>query len=242
MRKLYFIIIVTLLITAIALVPGCNRVASSLNGSGKIISQNVNVIDFTSVEVEGAFDVEISQAYWYGVTISTDDNLIKRVLISRENDTLRIKIQAPGSFLPTSLKVQIKMPSIERLKLTEKTEASISGFLNAPYFYLALQTGSSLKGGIEAETTHFNLSGASELSLKGRSKKLHLDCTGSSKLDLSDFMLSGANVKLKEASEAILNVNGRFDVILSDESKIYYLGNPLFSNTSISGGSIMVHK
>ena len=242
MNKIHFALMTVFLLILAVLFPGCARVASSFNGSGKIINQDINVVDFTSVEVEGAFNVEISQDYWYGVTVSTDDNLIHRVLVSRENKTLRIRIQAPASFLPTSLKVKIIMPRIDRLSLTDEADASISGFTGAPHFFLTLKNGSSLRGGIEAETTNFTLSGASEAVLKGKSTKLILDCSGSSKLDLSDFLLESAVVKLRETSEATLNVNGRFDVVLSEGSKVFYLGNPLFSNTSISGGSMMSHR
>ena len=59
---------------------------------------------------------------------------------------------------------------------------------------------------------------------------------------MGDFLINGGQVSLKDASEATLNINGRIDVNLEGASKVYYLGNPTFNNTSISGGSFMQHK
>ncbi len=242
MGKIRFAFSIILILVLPVLLFGCSRVSSSVNGSGKIIDQDIKVTDFNRITIEGAFDVEIFRAPHYAVTISTDENLVNRVLVSRENKTLRLRIQAPSTFLPTQLKARIGLPAIESLSLSDMAKGGISGFTSAPYFYLFLKNGSSLNGSLEAEATHFNLSGASKVSLTGKSNKLNLDCSGSSKLDLSNFFLDSAVVKLRDTSEATLNVDGRFDVFLSDESKVYYLGNPFFGNTSVSSCSLMVHK
>ena len=68
---------------------------------------------------------------------------------------------------------------------------------------------------------------------------MELIAVDNSKLDLSNFALMLATVNLDKASEAIVNVSGQFDVTLNHESKIYFLGNPIFTNTSVANGSSM---
>jgi len=242
MRKVCFTAaLIILLMTAIVL-PGCSRAGSAMNGSGKTIDQNIDIADFNSLNVKGEFELEISQAQYFTVTLITDENLINRVLISLERKTLKLGIEAPASFFPTKLKVIINMPAILGLNLSGGARAYVSGFKSASDFSLFLAEGSSVSGTLEANTAKLNLSDASQADLHGTAAKLELECKGGSKLDLENFVLTNARVNLTEASEATLNVNGRFDVILNDTSKIYYLGNPVISNTSISGGSTMIHK
>jgi hypothetical protein len=232
---IYIILLLTLVFS------GCNRVGSAMNGSGKIIDSPIKVTDFTDVNITGPFLVEIIYSENYNVILSTDDNLVSRVLVSLEDRTLNLGIQAPASFFPTSLKVKIETPVIKNVVLKEDAKASLSGFPDIASFNLILK-GSSLNGYLEADNIDFNLSGGSQADLKGKANRLQLECSEESRLDLTDLILTSANVRVIGSSVAILNVNGRFDVLMDGASKIYYLGNPLFSNTSITGGSTMSRK
>ncbi len=91
-------------------------------------------------------------------------------------------------------------------------------------------------------TLDLHVSGASEAIFKGKALTTNVDARSASKLDLAEFQSTSANVKMTEASEATLNVIGRIDIALEKASILYYIGNPLFRDTVISGGSSMVHK
>jgi hypothetical protein len=237
----YFRIFLIIVLSLAILVPACSRVGSSMNGSGHIIDQDLKVTDFNSINVRGPFNLEIYKADSYKVTLSTDDNLINRLQISLERKSLKVRIEAPATFFPTSLKMRIAMPEITSLTLAEGVQASFLGFKSISDFTLFLSEKSVLTGDLEAIVARFHLSQSVKVSLKGSAMRLELESSDST-LDLGDFNLITAQVKLSQASEAILNVNGRFDVVLNDASKIFYLGNPLISNTYISGGSSMIHK
>jgi hypothetical protein len=242
MKKAMAAIALTCLLTLAILFPGCTQAGSALNGSGKIIDHDVDIADFDSLQIQGEFSLEIVQSKSFQVTLSTDDNLISRVLFSLDDETLKIKIEAPATFFPTSLKIKIAMPTISNLNLSDGARAMISGFQALPRFNLVLVGASSLSGNLEADATNFYLSGGSQVSLQGQAKVLELDSAGASKLNMGDFVLGSANVKLRDASTGVLNVNGELDIVLTGASKIYYLGNPLIRNTSITGDSSMIHQ
>lgn len=197
---------------------------------------------FDSVEAQGKLNLAISESDSFQITISTDDNLINRVLFTREDNILKIQIEAPAAFFPTSLKIKIGMPQIKNLNLANEASATIAVNKSVSSFNLVLTGSSIVDGYLEAESTNFYVSGNSQVNLKGKSKMLELDVAGASKLNLSNFLLSGANVKLREASIAVLNVNGDLNIVLKEASKIYYLGNPLIKNTSITGDSSMIRQ
>jgi len=238
------IISTILIITILATLSfsGCNRAGSAMNGSGVIIDKTLQVTDFSDIDAEGPFSLEVVQSDFYNVILSVDENLISRVLVSSGNRTLKLRIQAPASFFPTSLKIKIGMPIIKNLVLADEAMVSLSGFPRLDVFNLVLKQASSLNGYLEAGNIDFNVSGKSLVNLKGKAQRLQLECSGESNLDLIDFILSSANVRVIGASEANLTVNGRFDVVMDDASKILYSGNPVFYNTSISGDSTMSRK
>jgi hypothetical protein len=242
MRKTVVKLILAVVLLTAFMLPGCARAGSALNGSGKVIDQDVNITNFNSISIEDAILLEISQAKSFKVIVNTDDNLVNRIRLSLEHQTLKISIEAPASFFPTSLKVKIEMPVLIGLNLTKGAKATISGFKSPSDFNLAMSGGSILVGSLEAGVTYFTLSGGSQVALQGVATRLELDCSEKSKLNLADFALTKAEIKLRGASEAIMNVGGEFGVTLSDASKVYYLGNPIFINTYITGGSTMARQ
>ena len=242
MRISLTLAILTGILALLLVFPGCNRAGSSMNGSGKIIDQDVEVADFTRIAAQGAFTLDISQADSFLVTISTDDNLISRIQILREDETLKLAIQAPANFFPTSLKVKIQMPRIYGLKLSQGARSSLSGFKSTFNFDLEMSEESLLTGILDAGNCVFNISKSSQVSLAGSALSLSLEGSEGSKASLAEFPVNSAHIFLKGKSEASLNINGRIDIRLEEASRLYYLGNPTFSDTSISSDSVMQHR
>ncbi len=231
-----------LLVTSVVYLSGCARVGSSMSGTGNIISQEVKVADFTRIDMRGEFAAEIIQSDKFSVTVSTDDNLMNRIIVSREDETLKMTIGAPGNFFPTRLKTTITMPRLYGLYLSREASATISGFQSTFNFDLKLAEGSSLNGYLESGITNFDVSGGSQVTLAGKALELILVASGKSKLNIGEYAANDARVNLKESSEALMNISGEFDVFLSDASKMYYLGNPVLRNSSLSGGSLLQQK
>lgn len=229
------------LILVFVMSAGCAKSASSINGSGIISEEEIDVTDFTGVSIEGPFIVEITQSEEFGITVSTDNNLLSRIRVSREDDILKLSINAPGNFYPTSLKASISMPVLESLKLFDKASVGISDFNSDSNFFLTARGKSVCGGYIGAENINFKITD-SKVVLKGKANAMFLECSQKAVAGLDDFILENADVKLSEESQATLNVSGDLNVMLTGASKIYYIGTPRFSNTSISEDSAMIQK
>ncbi len=239
MKKPYSIFMLISLLMAGIMLPSCTRAASAMNGSGNVVDRDIDVSEFNSLNASGVFTLDVKQAEAYRVTLSIDDNLISRVRFTQEHKTLKLDIEAPASFFPSSLKVTISMPQIIGLNLSDGANATISGFKSSQPFSLFLSGKSTLEGSLESGEMTYHLSDASAVILSGFAPSLNLVSLDGSKLDLKDFSLYRAQVKMDDASEAIVNVSGQFDVILDNKSKVFFLGNPIFTNISVSGGSTM---
>lgn len=241
MKTAFSLVLILLLLTlslSLALY-GCTKAGSALNGSGKIIDQDVKIDGFDSLNVKGAFVLDLIQGDSFKVTLSTDDNLFNRIRVVVERKTLKLSIEAPASFFPTSLKATITMPSLIAVNLSGGAKTSISGFQSANNFSLFLEDTSSINGSIIADNIDIHLSDSSVAILQGEAEGLVLMSSGNSKLDLGKFTFNRAQIKLQNGAEAILDVIGAFNVTLNDTSRLYYSGNPIFTNTSISGQSTM---
>jgi hypothetical protein len=240
MKKILSILVILSLTTGIT--AGCARVGSSINGSGKIIDTDLQAENFSSLNVKGPFIIEIVQAPAYRVTLSTDENLINRIKVSIERKTLNLSINAPATFFPTSLKLKVEMPELVALNLSEAASAAIIDFKKVETLMIYLSKKSTLSCSVEAETLGLNIFDGSQVVVKGTTAVLEVDARDASKLDLGELDCSRARVNMTQASEAVVNVTGIVDITLDQASKFYYIGNPVFRETSVTGGSSITHK
>jgi hypothetical protein len=213
-----------------------------MNGSGNIIDNDLKVEGFSSLNIKGPFVVEIARAEDFKVTLSTDENLVNRIKISLERKTLNLSIEAPATFFPTSLKLKVYMPELVSISLSDAANAAVNGFMGAETFTVFLSGKSILSCATDVKTLDLHISESSEAIFKGQALTTNVDARSASKLDLAEFQSTSARVNMTEASQATLNVIGRIDITLEKASIFYYVGNPLFRDTVISGGSSMAHK
>jgi len=254
--------IIPIILAAVALFSGCGT-----TGLGNIITEEKEFTDFTRVEVEGTFEVEITQSESFSVIVSSDENFSDYVAVSRERETLRIYLNPRHTFTDFTLqarilKARITMPALRGLRLSGASKGTVAGFKSPQDFGVDISGASSLdmddievadaefkisgaskvSGSIGADDTEFEVSGASEVELKGSADNTILNASGSSQVNLTDFPLDNANIKLSGASEATLNAKGRLDCALSAASSLYFLGNPTMGNIRVTGASTIKHR
>ena len=265
MRKPVTIILAAILAAAILLlIPGCSGTVPLprvVKGSGDVITRERSFSDFTYVEIGSAFEVEVTKSGSYLVSITADDNLFEYIEVSMEDETLKILLTPGYNYSGATLKAGITMPELSGLRLYGATKGMLTGFKSSNALDLELAGASSLDmdiitgdttlrmsgatgvtGKLNARYTEFEILEASRIELAGSANKMNLRASGASKLDLADFPLDQASVTLSGASETTIKVNGKLDVALTGASRLYYDGNPVIGDITISEASTIKRK
>jgi hypothetical protein len=225
-----------------ALLAGCDvddGDGDGVRGSGNVVSEEMALADFTSIEAANAFEVDITQSDTFAVTIRVDDNILDLVDVSKEGDTLRIGLEQGVSLRgDVTLEAEITMPELEGLELSGASKASVSGFQSSGQLDIGLSGASSLDGDLEAGDIDINASGASKIVLEGSATEAIIEGSGASGLDLADFTVDTAEVKLSGASDATVRAQERIDPVdVSGASRLRYLGDPSLGDVTTSGAS-----
>ena len=216
---------------------GCSR-TGVLIGSGKLITEEKDFSDFTSIEAGAAFNIEIVQSGLYSVSITADDNLLEHIEVSKEGETLRLGVK-PGSHIFTTLMAEITMPELYGIGLSGAANSTVHGFSSSHDFILDLSGASTVTGDITAGDAQFDLSGASIVALQGSASDLVIEASGASHVELAGFPVNNADVKLSEASSGTVNLDGTLDVNLSSASTLNYVGNPTMGTVNVTGASTL---
>lgn len=229
--------IVTVVIAAILL--GTWFPFGQVVGSENLVTHEEDLDDFIIVEVGGGFEVEIQRTDSYSVYITTDDNVLDFVEVSKASNKLTISLRWGVNYQNVTLRANITMPDLHELSFSGGTQGSIEGFSSSHEFKLELSGGCALQGDYTTtETCIYSVSGGSQVtSLNGAAKELQISASGGSSLNLLDFSVHNATINLSGGSKAKVHLDGQLDADVSGGSNIRYTGDLTLGNIVTSGGS-----
>ncbi len=238
MRKTMVAISVVLLLVA-GLPAACGGL---LVGSGNLKTEQHSVEDFTGVDISSAFEFEIKQSDSYGVNITADDNILDKVEVTKDGNTLKIGLKNFVSLGPVTLKAVVTMPKLTSLVVSGASRGTISDFISAEKFTLDISGASKVSGDITAGDADFDISGASTVQLDGAAANMVVDVSGASRFNLGGFKVNNAKLTVSGACTGTVNPAGRLDADVSGASRLSYLGTPVMGNINISGASTISKK
>ena len=193
---------------------GCHW--TGIRGNGHIVTEDRPVQEFTSVEAEGAFDIQ-----WVtgpaSCSIKTDENLLRHVETSMDGKTLRLEWH--GQLHPTKgMKVRLSSASLTGARLTGAVRLTAAR-LTGKGFYL-------------------DGTGATRVTVDGAVTELLATLTGASKLDAEALQVKSAELSISGAGKAIVSPSDTLKVAISGAGKVTYNGNPAIERHISGAGSI----
>jgi hypothetical protein len=190
-------------------------------GSGNVQTEKREVSEFRSVDVGGAFHVEIAAQKDYSLEVEADDNLLPLIKTEFDGETLRIETE--GKISPSNpVKIRISAPDIENLDVSGASKVSLSNVNN--------------------ESLTVDASGASRVVCEGSTKNLTVDLSGASKFDGGKLQSDSAKIEASGASKGTVSVKESLKADLSGASRVVYYGNPTEIEKSTSGASSVIGK
>jgi hypothetical protein len=193
---------------------GCH--ISGIRGNGHLVTENRSVPDFTSVEAEGAFDIEWAPGA-ASCTIRTDENLLRHVETTMSGK--KLVLEWHGQLHPThGMKVRLSSSSLSGARLTGAVRL----------------TGTRISGnGFYLEGT-----GATRVTVDGAVNEVMATMSGASRLDAEALQARTAELSISGAGKAEVSASEVLKVAISGAGKVTYIGNPVVEKHVSGAGSV----
>src|ERR1044072_3689389 len=177
---------------------GCH--VSGIRGNGHITTEPRPVQEFTSVDAEGAFDIE-----WVpgpaSCTITTDENLLSHVETTMTGSKLELRWH--GQLRPThGMKVRLSSSKLTATRLTGAVRLTATR-LSGKGFYI-------------------DGTGATRVIAEGTVDELMATMSGASKLNADDLQARSAQISISGAGKAEVAVSDSLKVAISGAGKVTY--------------------
>lgn len=191
---------------------------------------------FTGVDAGGVFDITITPATEYSVSIEAGEQLLPLIETKVSKDTLKIKFDRSVNNV-NDVKVMIGMPELNHVDMSGASSLQVEQGFESERFSVDLSGAASSSIDIAVNKLLVDLSGAADLELAGKAYTLQLDASGAAEISAEDMVVRDAQVDLSGASEIDLNVTGELVVDASGASDVNCIGRPQSTRVDTSGMS-----
>jgi hypothetical protein len=214
----------------------------SVRGSGVVVSQNRQVANFNSIEINYPVELTVQQGNSTSLTIAAEDNLIPQLATRVSGSTLYIENSQPDwtrrvtATRPVVIHITVKdlqqvdFPSAGTLQVgkfqTDHLELSIRG------------AGTVTLSKLTVQDLSVTLSGAGNITASGSADNLNMDISGFGGFQGGDLASQTADVTISGAGNATVWTKNSLSVDISGTGSVNYYGSPSVQRNVSGLGSV----
>lgn len=206
-----------------------------IKGSGNVISETRELKTFHSLDVGGAFEVNLRQGSPQSVTITSDDNLLPHIITKVKDGEL--EIETKGNIQNASkLIVDIVVANIDNLDLSGACKFKTLDFISSNEMEIESSGASNVSLQLKCKKLSLDFSGASNGRIYGNAKVLDIDASGACELDCKKLNAEVVRVEASGACTIDVVAKKTIYVEASGASSVNYSGNAV-ADIHTSGAS-----
>lgn len=212
-----------ILLALVAALGGCHwgGFREGTSGSGKEKVEKRSVSGFKTVNVSGAFEVEIVAQKEPGVEVEGDDNLLALVRTEVKDGVLDIYNEKPYE-TRSAIRVRISVPQLDGVSSSGASDMVVTG--------------------VKSDGFNISTSGAGSLKISGEAKAFDLEMSGAGEVDAKDLRAEKVSVHSSGAAEATVYASEDLRVSASGAGSVNYYGDPKNVSENVSGGASISKK
>lgn len=210
--------------------------AKRVTGNGKVIKETRQVSNFSSIDVGGAFEIELVKSNEEKIVIETDENIMPFIKIDVSGGELEID-NTEDINNPTELKLTIYYKSLKGLDISGAATLFSSDVLIAANLEMDCSGASEITLKLKVGNLEADFSGASKIELEGIAKSVEMDLSGASVLRAFGLEINTLELEASGAAVVKVLVLDTFSLNASGASSVRYKGSPSIDLKDISGAS-----
>lgn len=207
-------------------------------GNGTITEETRNVGSFFKLDVEGTYEIVLTEGTNPLVAVETDENLHQYIETKLDGNTL--KIRNIEKVEPTEkTRLIIIYQKLDGIKLGGAAQLSNQGVLNAEDLKIRIDGAAIVDLNLRAQELELKLSGAGAVNLEGEVEKQKVELSGAGNFAAFDLKSKDAQIELSGIGSAQIFVTNDLKAEVSGVGGIRFKGDPRNINREVSGMGVI---
>jgi hypothetical protein len=211
-----------------------------LRGNGIAAEETRNLIPFTGVVSEGAFDILIIPDSVYTVKVEADENLIPYIRTRISSGKLIIDTGTRNCLKSDSpMLLTVRLPQVEYINLAGSGLISGDDISADDMRVEIMGSGRIDLRGLDVNILDGLITGSGDLIFWGSAEETDFDIAGSGNIDAYQLDSDKCIASISGSGSMYVSVESRLDVYISGSGSIYYKGNPVVTTNITGSGSVI---
>jgi hypothetical protein len=231
-----------LLPLAVALLGGCaaaDVLSQTVEGSGvsAVRTERADGVRRVALGAPGTLVVEVGRAS--DLRIEGDDNLVERLVVERENGTLRIRTPRNTNFDPAlPLRYHVGVAALEGVSVAGSGRVEADGGSGGTFEVEVAGSGDAVVSGVRADAVALSRAGSGDAAVGGATGAVSVDIAGSGNADAGRLAARSATVSIAGSGDVTLRVSDRLDVEIAGSGDVRYYGDPEVHRAVAGSGDV----
>ncbi len=208
-------------------------------GSGKLITETKSVANFNKVSTSSNIDVIITQGLSFEVVVEADDNIMKYVVVTVDNNTLKIGLAHNTSFSNSHIKVKVTAPEYVALAASSSSSIKSIGVIQVKEnLKIDANSSANVNCNVNGNTVLVSVHSSANIDLKGSIQNLVAETSSSADLNAFDLICENASAKANSSGTINVTVNHTLIANASSSGNVNYKGAAKVTQSTNSSGEV----
>ncbi|MEM1320347.1 MAG: head GIN domain-containing protein [Bacteroidota bacterium] len=208
------------------------------SGQGGIITEELNLNDFNSIELRINAEVRITQGSPQRVVVEGQENIIDLIELDVQNDNWEIEFDRCVR-RSEDLKFFITIPDIRSLHVSGSGLIFGENTFVSEDLILRISGSGDIDLAVDTEDIDSRISGSGRVILEGNCEEFEFKVSGSGDYEAFGLQALEGEVDISGSGDADVRVEEILDVDISGSGDVRYKGRPIL-NVNISGSGRVI--
>ena len=219
--------------------PSCEEIRDCTDGDGGIVTQEIELDDFHSIELQSSSDVEIWQGDVQKVEVTGHQNIIDKLETDVINKTWDIDLEKGCYKDLEDMTVVITIPDVENVKISSSGDVSLNGDMDLDRLDLKINGSGDIaaNGSLIMDDLKIKINGSGNIEIDGETETQSIEILGSGKVRTFDLQTQDSAIKVNGSGDVEVAVSEKLDIRILGSGDVFYKGSPtdFFANIDGSG-------
>ena len=206
-----------------------------VRGTGDMVTQTLDLDDFSEINLDIAADVFLTQGDEQEVVVEGKQNIIDELNLNVSSGEW--DISGDRCFRNVgNMKIFITIPNIEAISIHGSGDIRSENTIVSDYLDLNISGSGDLDLAVDSESINCHVSGSGNVYLDGATSDFDYKMSGSGDLNAFDMEAQTMSIKISGSGDADVRVSEYLKIRIAGSGDIHYKGHPeLDINISGSG-------
>lgn len=230
------LVLAFLLFVPVLFLSSCGDV---LRGEGETVSRTRTVAAFDAVDVQGKFDVFLTQGPAQDILIEGQENIVSQITTRVSNGKLLIEFDRKRVKINTPVRIYLTTPNLTEVLLSgSNTVKGLTDWNVNNFKVRASGSGNIFFTLRNAQHVESRISGSGKVTLTGNAESYDGEISGSGDIKAYDLQTKTADVSVSGSGRCELTVTENLKARISGSGKVRYRGTPAIDSHISGSGSV----